>query len=229
MTIHLSGEGKAFGNASESFLCPSCNVLSLHVLMSAEKPIEYEAPRIPVEGSGIPAFVKRRHLIYQCVGCPTQTYFLLEYIHLPQTPWISHVIHQFPIADLSSHASVPMEVQRAMREAELSLAVGAANASGTMARRAMHALCENKGAKGKDLHAQLLNLRDTHAITPDLWEWAEELRIVGRSGAHPEWEDVSPGDAEYAVKFLREIVRYVYINPAERTEKKLKETKKKKP
>ena len=228
MTIHLRVEGERFGNGTENFLCPGCNVLSLHRRIDPEKPIEYDAPSLPVKGSGIPAFVKRRHLLYQCIGCPTQTYFLLEYIHLPQTPWMSHVIHQFPIADLSIHASVPIEVQKAMREAELSLAVGAANASGTMSRRAMHALCQNKGAKGKDLHAQLLNLRDTHAITPDLWEWAEELRIVGRSGAHPEWEEVSLGDAEYAVKFLREIVRYVYINPAERAEKKLKETKKKK-
>ncbi len=70
-------------------------------------------------------------------------------------------------------------------------------------------------------------MKDTHALTPDLWAWAEELRVVGRSGAHPEWEDVTAEDAEYAVRFLREIVRYVYINPAERSLHRLKETKKK--
>jgi len=228
MTIHLSGEGKGFGKAKENFLCPGCNVLSLHLLHDPGKPIEYDAPRVAVKGSGIPAFVKRRHLIYQCVGCSTHTYFLLEFIHLPNTPWISHVIHQFPIAGISIQASLPQGVQDATREAELCLAVGAANACGTMARRAMHALCQDKKAQGDNLYNQLLDLKDRALITPDLWEWAEELRVVGRSGAHPEWEDVSPDDAEYAVKFLREIIKYVYINPAERAEKKLKETKKKK-
>jgi nicotinic acid phosphoribosyltransferase len=115
-----------------------------------------------------------------------------------------------------------------MVEAEKSLSVGAYNACGVMARRAMHCLCSDKGAKGKDLYDQLLYLKDNNLITPDLWEWAEELRIVGRSGAHPEWEEVTPEDADYAVRFLREIIRYVYINPAERAEKRLKESKKKK-
>jgi hypothetical protein len=92
----------------------------------------------------------------------------------------------------------------------------------------MHVLCQEKGASGKDLHDQLRDLRDRNVITPDLWEWAEELRVVGKHGAHPEWEDVTMEDADYAVRFLREILRYVYINPAERAARKLKETSAKK-
>jgi nicotinic acid phosphoribosyltransferase len=97
-----------------------------------------------------------------------------------------------------------------------------------MARRAIHSLCADRKAKGKDLYEQLKYLKDNNLITPDLWEWAEELRIVGRSGAHPEWGEVSPEDAEYALRFLREIIRYIYINPAERAARRLKEAKKKK-
>ena len=124
---------------------------------------------------------------------------------------------------------VPGDVMNAAIEAEKCLAIGAYNACGVMARRAIDALCQNKSAAGDDLYRRLQHLRDTHAITPDLFEWAEELRIVGRSGAHPEWEEVSPEEADYAVRFLREIVRYVYINPAERDARRLKETKKKRP
>ena len=91
--------------------------------------------------------------------------------------------------------------------------MGAHNACGVMTRRAMHSLCEDKGATGNDLFKQLKDLKDKNAITPDLWEWSEELRILGRNGAHPEWPEVTPEDAEYGIKFLREIVRYVYINP----------------
>lgn len=199
-------------HSTKTFLCPHCNVLSLHILQNSDKTVEYE-----VESK------VRRHRIYQCVGCRSQTYLLCEEDVFRQT-----VLHQFPISNPSIHRSVPDEVKKAMTEAERCLSVKAPNACGTMARRAMSALCQDKEAKGKDLYEQLLDLRTRHIITPDLWEWAEELRVVGRSGAHPEWEDVSPDDAEYAVKFLREIIKYVYVNPSERAEKKLKETKKKK-
>jgi hypothetical protein len=123
---------------------------------------------------------------------------------------------------------LPSDIAPAVLEAEKSLAVGAPNGCGVMCRRAMHVLCQDKGATGKDLHDQLKDLKDRNVITPDLWEWAEELRVVGKHGAHPEWEDVTIEDADYAVRFLREILRYVYINPAERTARKLKETSAKK-
>jgi hypothetical protein len=96
-----------------------------------------------------------------------------------------------------------------------------------MTRRAMHSLCENKKAEGRDLFAQLEFLRDNHAITPDLWEWSEELRVLGKHGAHPEWEEVDADDAEYGVKFLREIVKYVFVLPFERSQKRIKENSKK--
>jgi hypothetical protein len=223
-----------FGNQSESFLCPTCNVLSLHLLQEPGAPIEYELNAVDPEGRKTRSGIKRRHLIYQCAGCQAHTYYLIQRIAVPQknhlSPFkvITHILHQFPITNPSIHSSVPVEVKNAMSEAERCLAVHASNACGAMARRAMSALCQDKGAVGTDLYKQLLDLKDRHLITPDLYEWAEELRIVGRSGAHPEWEDVTQEDADYAVKFLREIIKYVYINPAERSERKLKETKKKK-
>ena len=82
------------------------------------------------------------------------------------------------------------------------------------------------GASGSDLYKQLKQLADDHLITPDLWQWAEELRVLGRNGAHPEWPEVSHEDAEYGVNFLREIVKYVYILPYERSQRRVKETSK---
>jgi hypothetical protein len=91
-----------------------------------------------------------------------------------------------------------------------------------MTRRAIHSLCEDKGATGRDLYAQLKDLKEKHLITPDLHEWSDSLRVLGRDGAHPEFPEVTEEDAEDGVKLLREIVRYVYILPHERAEKRKK-------
>lgn len=53
------------------------------------------------------------------------------------------------------------------------------------------------------------------------------VRGTSCGGAHPEWEELSQEETEYAVRFLREILRFVYINPAELAARRLKETKKK--
>ncbi len=190
--------------------------------------------------------MRLQHFIFECVNCKKHTYILFQnYVAVyskpgdwsPGNPSVGQpplaeenakIIHQYPIATPIIHDSVPDEIKKAAVEAEKCLSIRAYNACGVMARRAIHALCIDKKAEGKDLYEQLNFLRSNNSITPDLWEWAEELRIVGRSGAHPEWEDVSAEDADYAIRFLREIIKYVYINPAERATRRLKETKKKK-
>ena len=89
-----------------------------------------------------------------------------------------------------------------------------------MTRRAIHSLCEDKQAKGDNLAEQFRFLRDQQIVTPDLFEWAYSLRVLGRDGAHPEFPEVQPEDTEDGVKLLQEIVKYVYILPFERAERR---------
>lgn len=225
-----------------TFLCPHCNVVSLHFRSGQAPDYNQTVELRGKDGKDHTTQVTMQHRIYRCVNCQKDTYFLISkeakaWEFPPSetdfTPTLvaenpSEKIHQYPISTQSLHPSVNEDVKRATIEAENCFSVSAFNACGVMARRAMHCLCIDKGAEGKDLYEQLKYLRDNNLITPDLWEWAEELRIVGRSGAHPDWEEVTKEDAEYALNFLQEIIRYVYINPAEREARRLKETKKKK-
>jgi Domain of unknown function (DUF4145) len=218
------------------FNCPHCNIRSLHQRIETPDPLYYTSDTlITDQGKQYRAQVLMQHLIYRCVNCKKDTYFLmrgtartdprLDGVKVEAPP---EIVQQYPVYSLTGHSSVNQDVRKAIIEAENCFSVNAFNACGVMARRAIHCLCSDKGAKGKDLYEQLKYLKDNNLITPDLWDWAEELRIVGRSGAHPEWEEISKGEADYALRFLREIIRYVYINPAERAATRLKETKKKK-
>ena len=209
----------SLGSSTANFVCPNCNVHSLHQLQMPASPI-YGKKR-PTNQTDPIFDLSTQHCIYRCVNCAQDTYFFLLIFDGGKRL----VQHQWPVVSPSMDPSVSSDIRNPALEASKCLSVRAYNACGVMTRRAIHAICKDKKAKGSDLFSQLKFLRDQHMITPDLWEWAEELRIVGRSGAHPEWEEVTVDDAEYAVKFLGEIVRYLYINPAERATKRLKETK----
>ncbi len=226
------------------FLCPHCSTLSLHSALSAtEGKVEQRTRR--GESPLVSETFITVHVVFRCVGCNGDTYCLVRYNkedgryplkELLQAEWSEalgdgrgSVLYQYPVVSPKTHRAVNKGVAKAAIEAEKCLSVGAFNACAVMTRRAMHSLCEDKKAKGKDLFAQLRDLKDKQSLTCDLWEWAEELRILGRSGAHPDWEEVSKADATYGVNFLREILKYVYILPFERSQRRMKETSKKKP
>ena len=237
-----------FGKNSVSLDCPHCGVNRCHFELSYRSPQGYNCDVIvkSIAGEEVGVKAERNHLIYTCSNCSGQVYVLLESwgnawidphsafregTAPPPPPSVRHgsqAIHQYPVSTPVVHTSVPSTVKSAANEAEQCLAVRAFNACGVMTRRAVDALCFEKNANGSNLYERLKDLADRHELTPDLWAWAEELRIVGRSGAHPEWEEVSEDDARYAVEFCREIIRYVYINPYERDQRRLKESKKKK-
>ena len=212
--------------------CPHCRVLSQH-----QKVAFCEGSVAHVRDSLGEAYTSKLvHLVLRCLNCSEDTYIVLEpqfrrtdgHVGSKALPGSEdNILHIYPTTTPILHEAVPIGIRDAASEAEKCLGAGANNACGVMTRRAMHSLCGDKKAEGKDLFAQLHDLKSKGVVTPDLWEWAEELRVLGRNGAHHEWQEVTSDDAEYGVKFLREIVRYVYINPYERSQKRLKETSKK--
>lgn len=236
---------ETLGNDIVTFLCPHCGVGSQHHLKWQNR----SAYRIPMvvrfsDDQDYKVTAVYQQFIYQCAICDKATYILSEV--LPPVKAASsgpgagfaipsyiyrgsaRVAHQHPLPTLHVHSSVPTEVSKATEEAEKCFAIAAPNACAVMLRRAIDAICQEKGAEGKDLFARLKYLSDARTIPPDLWEWCEELRILGKVGAHPEWEDATLDEAGYALRFLRDVIRYVYVNPYERQQRKIKESKVKK-
>jgi hypothetical protein len=206
-------------NQSIQLSCPHCGAYAQH---DRQGPlVVYSVGTDIVGGRGVA--INHFSVVIRCLLCTKDTYFLVRNVAQH-----AEILHQYPLPITALSTQLPANMAPVVLEAEKCLAVGAPNACGVMCRRAMHVLCQDKGAQGKDLFKQLQDLKDRHLITPDLWQWAEELRVVGKHGAHPEWEDVTMDDADYAMRFLREVLRYVYVNPAERAARKLKENSTKK-
>jgi hypothetical protein len=208
-----------------TFECPHCGVLSVHNKVNVIAGFRDQRYLQDKSGGGLSCFAQYQHHIVRCVNCQNDTYFLYrpDFVHgqeIEKRFPRAELLHQYPVSTPARHPAVPEPVAAAAIEAEKCLGVGAYNACGVMTRRAIHSLCADKGAEGRDLFAQLKDLRTKQVITPDLHEWADSLRILGRDGAHPEFPEVPADDAEDGVKLLREIVKYVYILPHELAEKR---------
>jgi len=109
--------------------------------------------------------------------------------------------------------SVPSSIRRIYDEAARIKNI-APNAFAVQIRRALEALCEDRGAKKGNLQARLSDLADKGEIPPVLAKGTEMLRLLGNIGAHGIDENIHPLLAFSINDFFRAVVEYVYIAPS---------------
>lgn len=107
---------------------------------------------------------------------------------------------------------IPEKIRKIYLEALICFNVSAWNATATMCRRAVQECIIDKGGEGKMLYNQIDNLAEKRIITDDIKEWAHEIRLLGRDGAHADVPtDVGEKEANFAIEFTGELLNYVYI------------------
>lgn len=150
--------------------------------------------------------------IYFVVACET-CHQLLLYCHTG----IGSEADSFYKADLvwpqwNLHSAVPRTVAKIYAEA-VRIKSLAPNAFAVQIRRALEALCEDRGAKKTSLQACIKELADKGEIPPVLAEATDVLRLLGNVGAHAADMTVHPLRVFAIDDFFRVIVEYVYIAP----------------
>ena len=90
----------------------------------------------------------------------------------------------------------------------------APNAFAVQIRRALEALCEDRGAKNGTLQNMLNELSTKGEIPSTLIEATDLLRLIGNIGAHASEDSVKPWQVRTLDEFFRAIVEYVYIAPS---------------
>lgn len=111
------------------------------------------------------------------------------------------------------HKSVPESVLLIYQEA-LRIKQIAPNAFAVQIRRALEAICDDKGAKQGVLQKRLEKLAAGGLIPPVLSEASDALRLLGNIGAHGVNESVHPLQVYAIDDFFRAIVEYVYVAPS---------------
>jgi len=89
----------------------------------------------------------------------------------------------------------------------------APNAFAVQIRRALEALCDDRGAKKGSLFERLNGLVENNEIPPVLSEMSDVIRLIGNIGAHASQQNVKPGHVKIIDEFFRAIIEYVYVAP----------------
>ncbi len=125
-------------------------------------------------------------------------------------------IHWWPLPEVSVSGDIPEEIASAFTEATKTLYADCPRAAVVMARRTLEAVTVDKGETQGSLFDRLKKLAAKSVLSPDLADWAQEVRLIGNTGAHYDpLNQATLGEASELVGFLRELLRYLYELPAE--------------
>lgn len=125
--------------------------------------------------------------------------------------WAGEPSPLWPAPQSKLSPSVPHRLQRAHQEAELCFSAKAYAATVVMVRRALEGVCADQGAAAKTLMKALEGLRDSGKIEGRLFDWAQDLRVLGNQGAHFNDAEVSREDAEDALALAEALMDYIYV------------------
>jgi hypothetical protein len=85
-----------------------------------------------------------------------------------------------------------------------------------MARRTLEAVADDNGEQTGVLAQRLKRMSERGLLHKTLSDWGSEVRLIGNVGAHFDpMQDVSKADAQQLVNFMGELLRYLYVLPAQ--------------
>ncbi len=206
-----------------SGLCPRCHKQSSFELLGSI-PLTFDGGRLLDHNGGATHTHSERSSVLICRHCNQGVSVLEE-------QWVGdhrsverkgggpiswRGFQWWPLAGHLVHEAVPSEVGEAFNEALTSLAANCPRACVVMARRTLEAITAEKGQTSGPLAQRLERLASASVLHPTLSEWAKEVRIMGNLGAHFDPINiVSVDDARHLIKFIQELLNYIYILPSE--------------
>ena len=127
---------------------------------------------------------------------------LKDFWDSPQKIYPSTLFHINPI--------IPEELQRALLECIQCYKANAHTATAIMCRRTIEAFCKIKGIEEKNLDKSIRRLKDEGFINDQLYEWANELRLIGNQTAHNIHTEFSIIDSKDILDFTIAILDFTY-------------------
>lgn len=177
-----------------------------HCCNRAKQELIHEQPYLGLSwgvDDGDEGETEEKYYVYKCSTCSE----ILVY----------HELFNFGLTlvypDVKLDESVPERISKIYDEA-VRIKRLAPNSFAVQIRRALEAVCLDRGTTKRNLVANLKELNARGEIPAVLSEASDILRLIGNIGAHASDIDVHPMQASAIDDFFIAIVEYVYISPA---------------
>ncbi|MDD4955592.1 MAG: DUF4145 domain-containing protein, partial [Candidatus Omnitrophica bacterium] len=179
--------------------CPYCHKNAQFNFLWNQEPIKiFNAKSDPCDEKS--AWQRNDVSVYVCCVCGG-TLFTRAYGNKLQ----EQKLDIYPVNLPSIPKEIPDKIKSICHEAHTCFNVGAWNATTTMCRRAVQECIIDKGGQGNTLYNQIDDLAGKRIITDDIKDWAHEIRILGRDGAHADIPtDVGEQEAKFCIEFTDE-------------------------
>ncbi|MDT0458554.1 DUF4145 domain-containing protein [Streptomyces sp. DSM 41527] len=135
--------------------------------------------------------------------------------------WDGEPLVVWPKQQRTLSTNVPEALRREHEEARQCFSSKAYTATAVMVRRTLEGVCLDQGmssgGRPKPLFKMLEQMKDEGKIDGQLFEWAQELRVLGNQGAHFTFTSVSREDAADGLALAEALLDYLYVFSAQFT------------
>ncbi|WP_405811546.1 DUF4145 domain-containing protein [Streptomyces sp. NBC_01520] len=136
----------------------------------------------------------------------------------------------WPMQQRPLSLQVPQALRHEHEEARQCFSSKAYTAAAVMVRRTLEGVCldqgvASSGGRPKPLFKMLEQMKDEGKIDGQLFEWSQELRVLGNQGAHFTGTSVSREDAADGLALAEALLDYLYVFSAQFTAFKARRAK----
>jgi hypothetical protein len=204
-------------------LCPRCNKQSSFEILGSLPATFDSGYMISADGKKSKPFFDRVTSL-ECRNC-NQPVIVIEEEFIGDVPrrekhsggqitWKG--LFWWPFSDMNISSEIPLDISKILLEAKIAYSVQCYRASAVMSRRTLEAITVEKGEANGILAKRIENLKAKGILDKNLTDWSTEIRLIGNTGAHFDpISDVAKTDANQIILFIEELIKYVYIMPAE--------------
>jgi hypothetical protein len=152
-----------------------------------------------------------RYVLCKCSQCfsPILIQQDLLYNQMEETEW-GNPKKIFPGSQFHINPVIPDELQKSLVESIKCYKSDAPTATAIMCRRTIEGFCQLKGVMENNLDKSIKKLRDGGFINEQLYDWANQLRLVGNEAAHNINAVFSEMDARDILDFTIAILDFTY-------------------
>jgi hypothetical protein len=187
--------------------CPDCNRISALEVRSeafADAPQQLHDLLDPGE-DGL------RIARYTTAFCPKCRGVFLHVRAKSEPSEIPYEVVLYPAPERRGIPGLPEGARRAYESAQSCFGASNFDPCVIMCRKCLEATCGSLGVQKGSLAERLRQLRDSGRIEARLYEWADQLRLIGNDAAHDLDIHISRQDAVDSLDFVEAILQYVFV------------------